>query len=164
VTPDLPALARKYRALLELRQPREAAIALGLSSFPVEEGAPRREAMRVLAEEFPGALRELDDATAAELAARLRAIESALAGGPAERWMLAATLFHAGLREALRIRRGDEGALAFWSRDDLDGVRRPSSGRLLDVVWTAVADRLRISPREAERLVYPRAPARGARC
>jgi hypothetical protein len=164
----LEGLSWKYRTLTVLRETREAAIARGLVRFPTDEAEPRRAVMKALAARHPGALRELDESTAAELRARATALELALAGGPVEPWMEAAALFHLALAEALRMRRGALFVPVFWVVGRVGaGLRgdlaRPPSGRLLDVVWTAVARELGTTPREAERLVYPRAPPRGAR-
>ena len=157
------ALRRKYAVLSELRASRESAISQGLSEFPPEQKAPRREIMRALAAEFPGSLRELDEASAEELHHRVVAIDEALSTPRADGWIEAAILFHTGLREALRLRRHSLGVPAFWAESDRERISRPPTGRLLDVVWTEVARRLGVTPRAAERLVYPRAPARGER-
>jgi hypothetical protein len=161
---QLVALARKYRVLTTLREAREAAIAQGLTEFPDDEKLPRRAAMKAVAAEFPGALRELDEASAEEL--RLR--RDALDRGERTEWMEAAVLFHWALREALMLRRGSLQEPTYWREpfvsDSLrEQVLRPPTGRVLDVVWTAVARELGITPRAAEQRVYPKAPPRGAR-
>lgn len=163
---ELERLYVKYELLHRLRSEREAAIARGLLEFPEDEKLPRRRLMRSLASEFPGVLRELDDSDAAFVADRLTAIRAALDGAEIVRWMEAAVVFHRALREALLMRAGRPSG-TFWS----DPVRAsfaarieaPESGRLLDVVWLAVAEVLATTPREAELLVYPNAPARGVR-
>jgi hypothetical protein len=73
----LQALVRKYRTLAELRRRRDQVKAAG-GVWDVEEGARRRAAFRRLAEEFPGALRELELPVAA-LEARAAATEEELA-------------------------------------------------------------------------------------
>lgn len=163
---DLERLCAKYEVLLRLRSEREAAIARGLLAFPDDERLPRRRAMHALASEFPGALRELDDSDVRALGDRLEAIRRTLAGAEVAPWMEAAVLFHRALREALLLRAGRPSG-DFWSHPSR-GTLAPlievrGSGRLLDVVWSAVAETLGVTPRAAELLVYPRAPARGVR-
>ena len=157
---QLAALARKYRTLMAMREVFEGVIARGLMEFPADEKPSRRAAMKAIAMEFPGALRELDEAPMEELRARAEALER----GARALWMDAAVLFHWALREALQLRRGLLQQPSFWREErDRALVMAPPTGRLLDVVWTAVAAELGLSPREAERLVYPKAPPRGTR-
>ena len=159
----LEALLGKYETLHALRSSREEAIRKGWLSFPLSERPARRRTMQSLAARFPGALRELDEADAEALAARIAELKAALAGGPRLPWMEACALFHEALREALATRRG--ASSPFWEARSAfaSELARPSGGRLLDVVWTAVGAELGVTPGEAERLVYPNAPARGIR-
>jgi hypothetical protein len=128
---DLMALREKYRRLVDLRRSRDAAEKAGLKAFPSEVRAVRRAALRALAAEFPGALRELDVLTAARLRERLGEVERALSGGPVPEWLRACSLLHALLRERLRTGRGS-----------------------LKAIWSAVADHMAMTPGEAQRLVY----------
>lgn len=160
---QLAELIAKYETLVELRRTRAEAMARGWNAFPLEARPGRRRTMQALAARFPGSLRELDDASLEALSHRLVALRLAALGADCQPWMPACSLFHEGLREALAARRGAPSP--FWSeRESLQRqLARPPTGRLLDVVWTAVAETLRITPGEAERLVYPNAPARGVR-
>jgi hypothetical protein len=152
---DLQRLRGKYQRLVELRAARDAAIALGQSGFGDVERPARRQQMKDLAREFPGALRELDDSTADQLAGRLAAVEATLESGERPRWMEATLLFHHALRSALALKSNESAGDDFWSgREAL--VRRPPTGRLLDLVWALVGERLGLSADDAERLVYPR--------
>lgn len=165
---ELERLREKYRVLAELRAARDQAIAEGLDRFREADAKPRREAMRRLAAEFPGALRELDEGRPGEFEARVLAIDSALGGGAPAGWIVAAIRFHQALREALLLRAARLVLPVFWSPERLSPaeeqrLRTPPGGRLLDVVWQAVARELGLTPREAELLVYPRAPSRGVR-
>lgn len=92
--PELAALVDKYERLRALR----AARATG------EPPAPR-EALRALAARFPGALRELERATDAELEAREAAARRALEGGALAEATLVWALFHRHLLAALEARR-----------------------------------------------------------
>jgi hypothetical protein len=99
---ELARLARKYDRLIELRRER--------SESPPDD-------LRTLAEEFPGALRELDALPLAELERRLSSVRRALEGGPTEallEWLIA---YHSLMRTALAVKRR------------LGGERRPSSER-----------------------------------
>ncbi|MFZ5889720.1 MAG: hypothetical protein ACOY0T_01515 [Myxococcota bacterium] len=94
---SLAGLARKYRALLALRS--------GEQAFD-------RQLLRKLAEEFPGALRELDALPLPELQQRLAAVRENETELPFWiEWMLG---YHREMRLALAVRRS------------LAGVRRPS--------------------------------------
>jgi hypothetical protein len=87
---ELTRLARKYERLIELRL----------------EACERPPAdLRSLAEEFPGALRELDALSLAELGRRLSSVRRALGGEPTEaliEWVLA---YHELMRTSLAIKR-----------------------------------------------------------
>ncbi len=95
----LTRLARKYERLIELRR---------------EPSDVRPADLRKLAEEFPGALRELDALPLAELERRLSSVRSAIEGGPTEaliEWLIG---YHSLMRTALAVKRR------------LAGLRRPS--------------------------------------
>ncbi len=140
---QLVALQEKYRLLTALHGDREKAQGVGLDSFDGTDRAARRAAMRSLAEKFPGALRELDDSTTADLSDSIDGDRGALNGGPHESWVEAMALFHEVLREALAIRRETP-------------TRVAQGSRMLDEIWKSVAARMRLTPQEVERLVYPR--------
>ena len=134
---------------------------------------PPRAELASLAARWPGALRELDDLPRDVLAARLAELDAALAsGGPVAPWARAQIAFHALARGALSAKRwlagrheiddgirrafeetfrGDEEALA-WS-DRLDEVARPPRGRVLSLVWSALAARLELDVATAKDLV-----------
>jgi hypothetical protein len=90
---QLDALARKYRALVALRDRRDRG------------GTPAtRDELRALAGEFPGCLRELDTLGPGELARRARVVTAAAAGGPCEPWMDWIAGYHALMADALAAR------------------------------------------------------------
>ncbi len=120
------ALARKYRVMSELR-------AAGAGDETPEE----RAALRALAAEFPGALRELDTLTSDEIAIREQALADAASGGPVENWMAWMHGYHLLMRDALRVRRG--------TASDIDArfaaaVRRPPSGRIMSAVFERLSE------------------------
>ena len=148
-TQVLYGLVNKYERLLRLRtEPTEA--------------APTAE-LRSLARQFPGALRELDRLPLETLAARLRALESALgAGGVLEAWMQIQVSYHGYMRATLRIKRwsrhwpsepadalallaakyapaADEPPVSFFDAEQLALIRKPPGGRLNPIVLEAVA-------------------------
>jgi len=91
---DLLALARKYRALSELRRAQyRAARADVLGS------------LRRLAEEFPGSLRELDSLPLEEIEQRVELLETAARIGIPERWMEWMYAYHLTMRAALGVKR-----------------------------------------------------------
>lgn len=90
---DLERLARKYRFLGELRRARARG-----------EEVPARAVFRALAEEFPGAVNELDTLPLDVIDRRADLLEAALAGGALEPWMAWLHGYHALLRAALYIK------------------------------------------------------------
>ena len=90
----LTGLARKYRTMADVRREK---LRTGLHT--------PREAMRSLAREFPGSLRELDVLPIVEVDRRATALEAAaLDPGLAQPWMRWMARQHALLRAALRIK------------------------------------------------------------
>lgn len=117
------ALRDKYQRMLVLRQ-----------QAPGSEG---RAAMRALAEEFPGALRELDELPTYEI---VRRVDELVGDAPLRDELRAVALFHAALRR-----------------------RRPGSGRPSDVALRAVAEAFGVSVMHAHELVFPFAHRRRPR-
>jgi hypothetical protein len=154
---SVAALLRKYERLIVLRRRRDVLDASG-EEWPSGEGIERKAAFRELAEEFPGALRELElpvavlQARAADVAAELATVE---AGGRVERvWVRVAIAFHHRLAEMLAVkiwlarRIGPRGqvtdeviaALAAFlgravSREELETLHHPPGGRVVELVW-----------------------------
>lgn len=135
------ALARKYAALVELRRRRDAG----------GSGAATG-ALRALAAEFPGCLRELDTLGLPELERRARATAATAAGGGAEPWMAWIAAYHALMRDALALRR--EGA-ATVDAAFAAAVRAPPEGRLNLVVLRALAARFGVSAAEIAAALFP---------
>jgi hypothetical protein len=178
---DLSRLAEKYRALVALRARREEREAEGAARFSDAESALRRGAFRLVARHFPGALRELDQTTGKVLARKLAAVE---AGAPqlwmrvtidfhdtlrealAVKMWLAQRLgrdgeidaqvldaFHAwhAAYEALPHGIMCAGAL---SVDFLRRHRKPPGGRVVSIVWSALAARHGVAREELEPMVW----------
>lgn len=91
---QLSALRRKYEEMLRLREADQA----GSLVDP-------KLAMRGLASEFPGCLRELDTLSMRGLKQRCQELSVALAGGETSLWMLCSVRFHQELRQALWVKR-----------------------------------------------------------
>jgi hypothetical protein len=167
--PGLDALRAKYEEMLRLRMLDEA----GLSHDPPE-------AMAMLAAEFPGALRELDELATEEIRARIEAIASALGGGRAAPWMRATLRYHAIARGAFTAKRwlGKEKSVDALTRqafatalaqlphpedaaawvDELDRIAHPPRGRVNDLVFERLAAELEVAVDDARELVFPREP------
>ncbi|MBL8606173.1 MAG: hypothetical protein JNL38_02585 [Myxococcales bacterium] len=145
-------MRRKYARMLELRETRSE--------------APPTRALRELAREFPGALRELDASPLEAL--RARAADLAQGGADAP-WIAATDRYHALMRGALEAKRclsaigggldraafereagGAPDALA-WA-GDLAAIAAPPRGRLVPVVLARVARELGISEARARAL------------
>jgi hypothetical protein len=119
------ALARKYAALVALRRRRDHG-----------GDAAGGGALRALAAEFPGCLRELDTLGLAELERRARATEAAAAGGALEPWMSWIDGYHALMRAALAAR----GPSAGEARDDAEALAALASraaGTPVDAAFVA---------------------------
>jgi hypothetical protein len=130
VTPgQLDALARKYRALVALRDRRDGG------------GVPAtRDELRALAGEFPGCLRELDTLGPGELARRATVVAAAAAGGPREPWMDWIAGYHALMADALAARARGELVEAAEGRLNVTVLR--ALGARFAVPATTIAETL----------------------
>ena len=160
-------LRAKYREILRLRR---------LHGSP-DEPDPRA-AMARLAQEFPGALREVDALPLDEILARLDALgRVADEGASPAVWMIASARYHALTRGALCAKswlagRKDvtdatreaftrEAASLCWGDDarewtrDLARIAEPPRGRVTDLVFARIAAELAVSEDEARALVFP---------
>ncbi len=177
------------QALDELRSKYEEMQAMRVAdALPPQQRAPEREVrarMRRLAERFPGALREIDDLPAAEIALRIRALEIVLAtAGEAEPWMVAVALFHARTRGILvakrwlrRRKRIDASLQELFERELLElpfpedsrawaphlaTVASPPRGRLLEAVYARLGGELQLPVPAVRALVFPVRPGDSA--
>jgi hypothetical protein len=129
------ALARKYAALSRLRARRDHGGA-----------AASREELRALADECPGALRELDTLGPGELARRAAACAAAAAGGPTEPWMAWIAAYHGLVAGELAARKAGR---------KRPGRGRTPAGRINVVVLRALADRFGVPATEIARTLFP---------
>lgn len=169
----LEALHRKYLTLAELRRRRDAVEAAG-GEWTEGEGVERRAAFRRLAEEFPGALRELE-LPAALLAARAAEVAEAIAGGPLRVWVRLVSAFHERLGEILRAkvwlarrvgRRGEISAdvLAELAEhvgravgiEEAEELLHPPEGRLMEIVWRELEAREGLSRETLREMIFSR--------
>jgi hypothetical protein len=160
---DLMALARKYRALAELRRAQHR------MSFS-EVRAPLRE----LSREFPGSLRELDSLPLEEIERKGELLESAAHGAGFQPWMQWMHEYHLAMRAALAVKRRLAGrrtpsdALAFeiagavsvelGYRCDLEfvfAVAHPPQGRINPVVLRRLASMFDADPEALGRALFP---------
>jgi hypothetical protein len=162
---ELHALARKYRALVALRERRDqqqpARPQPDDDSPPLSERTPAA-VLRSLAREFPGCLRELDTLGAAELARRAARVEEAATGGAAtEPWMSWIARYHALMRAALAIRRaGGRAAEGAGDAAEADAafvadVMAPPDGRVGVVVLRRLARDFGVPAREIAATLFP---------
>ena len=161
-------LARKYRTLAELRRAKARG-----------ETPPAREVFRILALEFPGALRELDTVRLVELDARATALESAAAGIPGAfaSWMGWLHGYHLWMRVALMIkprvvrlanleheaaqRIASDVARRMGVDIELEFVTliaKPPGGRIRPVVLARLAALHAVSIEEIRDALFPRHP------
>ena len=160
---DLLALARKYRALSELRR---AQYRMTLT----EVRAPLRE----LSREFPGSLRELDSLPLEEIERKGELLEQAARGARLEPWMMWMHAYHLTMRAALAVkvklagRRIVNQALALeiagevstevGYRCDLEfvlAVARPPEGRINPVVFRRLGLMFGAEPESLGRALFP---------
>jgi hypothetical protein len=169
---QIARLLDKYRTLAELRRARERG-----------ESPPEKKVFRTLAEEFPGALNDLDMLPLEEIDRRAAALASASAGGPVLPWMEWLCAYHALMRAALRVKRrlartrdvaGDRAiALAEEATSiagiplDADFVRavaRPPLGRITPLVLARLSELFGAEPDAIADELFPRRRAlRGVR-
>lgn len=126
-----------------------------LRAANIGDDADARAALRAFAAAWPGALKELDTLPTDEIERRARAC----AAGDVEPWMAWSARYHALMRAALAIRRGD-GA----PPDDDDArvdeafvraVKRPRHGRLNVVVFAELAREFDRPAREIWDALFP---------
>jgi hypothetical protein len=139
-------------------------------------------AMRELAADFPGALRELDELPIQLIEERIVALEAALAGGPLPDWARWAIAYHGLLRVVLRIRRragkdkdlaaltewlahrylptADEPSLEELSAEVVAEILRPPDGRLNRWVFAYLAPSFGQTADELEKVIFPPSPMR----
>ncbi|WP_437666061.1 hypothetical protein [Sorangium sp. So ce1182] len=165
----LSQLARKYHTLAELRRARAAG-----------EPIPGKEVFRALAGEFPGALNELDNLPADEIARRSEALARALAGGPEERWMAWMHGYHTLMRAALYVKirvsrrsalsEAEAAALAERAAGHAGApvdaafviaVKSPPDGRLNRLVLGLLAAAFGAPAAEIRGTIFPRRPTPG---
>jgi hypothetical protein len=160
---DLLALLRKYETIAKLRRDR------------ARSGArAERSALRALAREFPGALRELDTVTLVEIDKRRRTLAQAAVGGPVETWMAWMVTYHATMcaallvkarvaksralsEELLRRARTDAARLSPIPIDDafVRAVARPPDGRLNVAVFERLGRQFGVPPDEIWQALFP---------
>ena len=169
---SLGALRDKYERMLALR----VAHVRAYEDPTFVEPNPRR-AMAALAEEFPGALRELDTLPLDEIERRIQSLGRAEEEPSAsEPWMHAQMLFHRYARGAVvtkrwlagrkditpaikqafaraieRLPRGEDAGLF---AGELEHVAHPPRGRVMDLVHAKVARAMDIADTEVRALVF----------
>jgi hypothetical protein len=163
---EIAGLLRKYDEVVRLRR-----------AAPDVPEAETRRAMRKLAAEFPGSLREADELPMEELEQRVRELGAALRDeARVAEWMATMARFHALARGALcakrwlagrkrvddAVRRAFEAdatglrypseALA-WA-EDLARLAEPPRGRVTELVFLRMALELDVDARELRRAVF----------
>jgi hypothetical protein len=164
---DLARLRDKYERMLKLRHDHMADT----------EPPDVRAHLKRLAEEFPGALREIDELPVEELRRRIDALaEAERDAGSIAPWMTATHLYHALTRGALCAKKwlagrkivgaseraafeSEAGALCYaedaraWA-EDLSHIAAPPRGRLTELVFARMAQAMGVSEGQARRLVF----------
>lgn len=172
VDPELlRALRDKYRQIKRMREEDAAGLAHD----------PRRE-MAELASRYPGALRELDELTMAQIEQRLAALERCCASAhePAPDWAALQIGYHGWMRAVLRIKRlargrgcaeaaavlrelagsyrpaPDEPPLERFDAAALCAVLEPPAGRLNPWVFDRVAAEHGVTPDRVRKALFSR--------
>jgi hypothetical protein len=169
----LRALARKYQVMAQLRATLPpSSHALGEPEPPVCSAgrAEERQALRHLASEFPGALRELDTLPTDEITRRAEALLAAADGrSPVERWMAWMQAYHGLMRAALAVKgklatgpfsEPDRQALAHRTGVAIDdafvqAVATPPAGRLMVAVFDRMAIDFGVSAKTLWDTLFP---------
>lgn len=168
---EIARLAYKYRTLGELRRAKARG-----------EAEPPRGVFKTLAEEFPGALNELDMLPLDEIDRRQAALEGAARGAPVEPWMAWLHGYHALMRAALRVKgrlrktrdvtEARAGALATEATtcagtpvgpEFVRAVARPPGGRITPVVLERLAALCEADPEVILDALFPHRRARRQR-
>jgi len=175
VTPDERAgLLRKYTCLARWRRARDAhagdgapgGLGTGTGDVGAEAIAADPASMRGLAEEFPGALRELDLLGLPEIERRIARLTDPRAHadgeGDAEPWVAWISAYHGLMRAALAARgqRPPDPALmgaAARLGDDtfMRELTRPPGGRLSIAVLGALARRFEVPAASISGTLFP---------
>lgn len=152
VTAELRAeLLRKYRLLARWRRAKDLSV-----DAPGDERA-EPAAMRALAAEFPGALRELDLLGLAELERRVACLAAPTLDLERERWVAWIGAYHALMRLALALRSPSPPAAPSPIADDvfLHDVDHPPGGRLSTAVLQALARRFHRPAEGIRAVLFP---------
>jgi hypothetical protein len=128
---DRAAMLRKYRLLAEWRAVRDRGAA----------GGPDRAALRAMADEFPGALRELDVLGLEELSRRSELLAGADDAPPWLAWIVG---YHRLLKAALVAKRAAGRSAG-----------RPAEGRLSAVVLRALAEDFGVPAERISTTLFP---------
>lgn len=163
----LAALRDKYRRMLEMRRMHDTGV----------EQDPRAE-MRALAQQFPGALREIDELPLDVIAQRVEQLSAVVDGNaPPLSWMAWMVEYHGHWRAALRIRRmglprvdvavalqqlqqayvaaHDEPPLTSFDAETLAAVLKPANGRLNPWVLSRIAEAHGVEMSEVHAQLFP---------
>ena len=165
------ALLRKYRLLCSWRRGKDEAFAPGASG---DGGVASPASMRALAQEFPGALRELDLLGLPELERRVAVLARARGAGPepgesddAEPWIAWILSYHALMRDVLATKRATApgakpGAAPATTTEGAfeRAVARPPAGRISLAVLGEVAQRFGVPTHRVAELLFPSRRAR----
>ena len=147
------ALLRKYDLLARWRQAKDASVE------PAGDGAEVAQpaAMRALASEFPGALRELDLLGLAELERRAACLRAAVIDLDREKWIAWIGTYHALMRLALALRSPTPppSAPSIADAHFLRDVQAPPAGRLSAAVLQALARRFHQPADEIRAVLFP---------
>lgn len=168
----LAALRDKYRRMLEMRRMHDTGV----------EEDPRAE-MRALAQQFPGALREIDELPLDVIAQRIEQLSAVVdQQAPLSSWMVWMVEYHGHWRAALRIRRmglprvdvdvalqqlqhsyvaaHDEPPLAAFDTETLLAVLKPANGRLNPWVLSRIAEAHGVATSDVYAQLFPAGRAR----
>ncbi len=165
--PSLSALREKYQRMLEMRRVHDSGAAHD----------PRAE-MRALAQQFPGALREIDELPLEVIAQRIEQLSAVVDQQmPLSSWMVWMVEYHGHWRAALRIRRmglprvdiavaleqlqqtyvaaHDEPPLTAFDAETLAAVLKPENGRLNPWVLSRIAAAHGVAMSEIHAQLFP---------
>lgn len=153
----LAALLEKYNQLVTLRARRDN----DPHAAPTPEG---KLALKLLAQRYPGCLRELDRLPLTALRQRQAEVARAMTKGPTCPWMLWIWGYHQLLAAALAHKAGHPAATVHkWPLVNtafLEQTLRPAGGRLSHVVMAELAQQVGKPPETLAAALFP--PRRAA--
>lgn len=152
----------EHRALAERLRAKYVEIAALRAERSRGEDHDAAGRIRALSGRYPGALRELDGLTDAEIDVRIASLDEAVQGRTVPEWAKWLDRYHAWMRAALMSKRGASAAPTTHEAQgptheelarEMDTILHPPGGRLNTWAFALVASEFRVTGQEIEALL-----------